>query len=129
MRRRFEDGYLTLQYLVAVGFSLVLFTALANLVVFQYGRGVVRAALDEGARAGARALGQDAAAIAACELRAASARDGLVSGRLADGIDLRCLAGPETIAARAVVRFDGWLPLIPDWRFEEVATALREVAP
>lgn len=128
-RHRAQDGYLTIQYLVVVGFSLVLFTALANLVVFQYGRGVVRAALDEGARAGARTLGSSESAARACESRARSARDGLVSGRLAESIELSCDVGVDVVAARANVRFQGWVPLVPDWTFEELATALREQEP
>lgn len=128
-RRSGEDGYLTVQYLVVIGFSLVLFTALANLVVFQYARGVVRAALDEGARAGARTIASDPAALAACESRARSARDGLVAGRLADGMRITCELGPEVMVAQAEVHLAGWTPLVPDWRFEASATALREVAP
>lgn len=124
-----EDGYLTLQYLVVIGFSLVLFTALANLVVFQYARGVVRAAVDEGARAGARTVASVPAAVAACEARAHSARDGLLTGRMADGISLRCSVGSGVVAAHADVLLPGWLPLVPDWRFDESATAMRETAP
>lgn len=127
--RRGEDGYLTVQYLVVIGLSLVLFTALANLVVFQYARGAVRAALDEGARAGARAVAPQAVAATACESRARSARDGLVSGRLADGMRLSCTSEADVVAARAEVRLSGWLPLVPDWVFEASATAVREVAP
>ena len=48
-----DRGMATVQYVVTAGLSLLLFVAFANLIVFQYGRGVVRAALDEGVRAGA----------------------------------------------------------------------------
>lgn len=128
-RRSGEDGYLTVQYLVVIGFSLVLFTALANLVVFQYARGVVRAALDEGARAGARTVASDPAALAACESRARSTRDGLVTGRLAEGVRLSCEIGSQVMVARAEVHLAGWTPLVPDWRFEASATAFREAVP
>lgn len=123
------DGYLTVQYLVVVGLSLVLFTALANLVVFQYARGVVRAALDEGARAGARTVNTAATAATACETRARAARDGLVTGRLADGIELTCTVAADVVMAQADVRLAGWLPLVPDWSYQATATAVREVAP
>lgn len=124
-----EGGYLTLQYLVVIGLSLVLFTALANLMVFQYARGVVRASLDEGARDGARTIASAAAAVTTCETRARAARDGLVSGRLADGIQLSCRVEPDVVVAYATVRLPGWIPLVPDWHFEESATAMREVEP
>lgn len=129
VRRSGEEGYLTVQYLVVIGFSLVLFTALANLVVFQYARGVVRAALDVGARAGARTVASAPAALVACESRARSARDGLVTGRLADGMRLSCEVGSQVMVARADVHLPGWTPLVPDWRFQASATALREVTP
>lgn len=129
LRGNDEAGYLTVQFLVAIGLSLVLFTALANLVVFQYARGVVRAALDEGARAGARTVTTAAAAAAACQDRATATRDGLISGRLAAGVELACTVEPQIVAARADVRLRSWLPLVPDWRFQEVAIAVREHLP
>ena len=39
-----ERGTATPQFVLAAGLSLLLFVAFANLIVFQYGRGVVRAA-------------------------------------------------------------------------------------
>ena len=44
---------ITVQYVAATAMSLLVFVALANAVVDLYARGVVRAAVDEGARAGA----------------------------------------------------------------------------
>src|SRR6266705_2065800 len=58
-------GFVTAQFVVVVALSLVFFVFLCNAVVFMYGRGVVRAALEEGVRAGGRrrhpepARGQD----------------------------------------------------------------------
>ena len=52
MRRNGEHGFTTIQYVVATGFSLLLFVLVANLLVDLYERGAVRDALDEGVRAG-----------------------------------------------------------------------------
>src|SRR5262249_508177 len=56
-RRRLDprsaSGLTTIQYVVATAMSLVVFVALANAIVDLYARGVARAAVDEGARAGA----------------------------------------------------------------------------
>ena len=52
MLRRGEAGFTTIQYVVATGFSLLLFVLVANLLVDLYARGAVRDALDEGVRAG-----------------------------------------------------------------------------
>src|SRR6185369_11572384 len=64
--RRDEGGFTTLQYVVATGFSLVLFVLVANLLVDLYARGAVRDALDEGVRAQV----PGAAPADACEARA-----------------------------------------------------------
>ena len=58
----------------------VLLVLLANVLVAGYARGVVRAALDEGVRAGARA--EDAAA--ECARRAAAVLDDLIAGPMRD---------------------------------------------
>jgi len=52
-RRLNERGVTSGQFLLASALALLLFLALANLVVVQYGRGAVRSALDQGARVGA----------------------------------------------------------------------------
>ena len=56
----------TVQYVVAVALSLLVFVMMANFIVFLYARGVVRAAVDEGARTG----GRTGAGSAECEARA-----------------------------------------------------------
>jgi hypothetical protein len=112
----------TAQLVVAIGLSLVLMATLANLLVLQYGRGVVRAALDEGVRAGSRA---DAGA-AECERRARAALADLLGGAMGAGVRLRCSADETTVTAQADVAFRGWAPGVPDWRFTARALAVRE---
>ncbi len=120
-----EDGFLTVQFVAAVGLSMLMLVALANLVAFQYGRGVVRAALDEGVRSGARA----SAGIAECEARARSVLDGLLGGAMGDGVMLRCTDDGATVAATAEVTFPGWTPMVPPWSFEVSAVSHRETYP
>jgi hypothetical protein len=116
-----DKGYVTVGYVASVGLSLVLFVMLANLVVFQYGRGVVRAALDEGVRAGARA-GDPAGA---CRARAGQVLGDLLGGTLGNGVRLHCAQGTDRVEADAEVVFPGWLPTVPDWRFTLRAAARR----
>ena len=52
---------------MATGVVLVLLTGIIQVIVFQYGKGTVRAALDEAARAGARAP----SSVETCQARAA----------------------------------------------------------
>lgn len=124
---RSEGGFLTIQFLLAVAFSLVVFTMLANLVLVQYGRGVVRAALDEGVRAGSRVSA--APSVQVCEERVAEALSGLLRGSFGNGIAYGCAASATEVTATADASFDSFAPMVPDFSFALAATAVRERAP
>lgn len=83
----------------------------ANYVVDQYGRGVLRDAADEGARAGAQ-LG---APPGYCEDRAHQALANLLSGKLAQGVTVTCSQVGNNVVATATATFPGWIPGVPDW--------------
>lgn len=122
MARSCDDGgFATPQFLVAVGLSLLLLASFANVLVQQYALAAVRAALDEGARAGSLA---DAGA-AHCTRRANEAADGLLGGSYRRGVRLACTLEGGRVHARARVRLRGWAPLVPDLavdlRAEQVA--------
>ena len=95
---------------------------LANLIVFQYGRGVVRAAVDEGARVGSRA----SAGADDCEARARDVVADLLGGAMGEGVALSCSVKGGFVTARADVAFPAWLPPVPDWSFSLSATAVAE---
>jgi hypothetical protein len=116
-----EGGYVTAGFVAAVALSLLLFVTLANLVVFQYGRGVVRAALDEGVRAGARASDP----VPACRARAGEVLGDLLGGTAGNEVALACRQAGDLVEADAEVVFRGWLPAVPDWRFSLRASARR----
>lgn len=124
-----RDGFLTMEYVVVIGLSLLVFSMLANLIVVQYGRGVVRVTLDEAVRAGARTTGPAAEAVRRCQRTAAQARAAYLGGGLGDGIRIRCEARGARVAATASGRFASWFPGVPDLRFADVASAPREQAP
>ncbi len=121
---RVETGFITIQVVAAVGFSLVLLTMLANLVVFEYGRGVVRAALDEGVRMGSRALATERE----CLRRIHDVIDDMLAG-MADELEVGCQDRGDRVEARANVNFAAWMPGVPDWRFTSAAVAVKEQAP
>lgn len=98
---------------------LVFFVNLAQLVVWQYGRGSVRAALDEAARAGAGTAG----GIDACEERAGAVLRDLLGGSMGDEIRVSCRDDGSRIVAEASVVFRSWMPPLPDWTFTSSATA------
>jgi hypothetical protein len=115
----------TIQFVVATALSLVLFVMMANLVVFLYARGAVRAAVDEAARVGARAD----AGPKDCEARAASTLDGLVGGRLRSQVRVQCEDRVDVVRVRAEVHLLSWLPGVPDWDFTLVGRAAKEHIP
>jgi hypothetical protein len=118
----------TAQYIAATGFSLVAFVMMANFVVFLYARGVVRAAVDEGARAG----GRFGASAAECEARVTDVVDDLLGGGLGTGVRVGCHEDgqDDVMRARADVVLRGWLPgVMPDWSFTLEAQSVKERAP
>ena len=116
------DGFATAGFIVAVGFSMLFFVLLANLMAVQYGRGVVRAALDEGARHGARY----GASGSACQDRIREVVGGLLGGVMGSGVSYRCEGDSIRTRASAEVVFPAWLPAIPEFRFQMAATAAVE---
>jgi hypothetical protein len=117
-----DPGFTTIQYVIAVAWSLLLLVLVANLMVDLYARGAVRDALDDGVRAGAPAVGP----VVACEARAHEVLLGLVRGPLVDA-QVRCDESGPFVVAEATVALRSWLPmLLPDWRMTLRAEALRE---
>ena len=103
---------------MATALSLLVFVALANVVVDLYVRGVARAAVDEAARSGA-AL--DATA-ADCRQRARDVLDGVVAN---GAVQVTCREVGGAMRARARIALAGWIPGIPTWTMVlegEVAT-------
>jgi Flp pilus assembly protein TadG len=125
VRARRDSGFTTIQFVVATGLSLLVFVAMANLVVFLYARAAVRAAVDEAARAGARAD----ATVADCRDRAQSTLAGLVGGRLGSQVRVRCEETAGVVRLHADVHLAAWLPGVPDWTFTLVGRATKEWIP
>lgn len=109
--------------LAAFGVALVFFTLLAQFAVWQYGRGAVRAAAQEAARAAAP-LG---AGPEACSARFDQVRHGLLGGGLGKGVGpVRCSAGGPVVEVSVDVVFHRWLPISPDWSFTVTAVVVKE---
>lgn len=121
-----QDGFVTVQVLLAVGLSLVLFTMLTNVLIVSYARGVVRAALDEGVRAAAVAGGGEGH----CVARADAFLGDLLGGSMASGVGpVDCTLTPDLVTATVEADFPGWLPGVPDFSFTTEAVAVREPDP
>jgi hypothetical protein len=121
-RRRFGgdrgDGIVVL--VVASGFVLFLLVQILNVVVFTYGKGSVRTALDEAARAGAR-QGLDA-----CRTTGEHVLHDLLGGSMANGVSISCNDTGRSIVATATVHFDGWMSSLTDYDGTFSAAAAKE---
>jgi hypothetical protein len=115
----------TIQYVAATALSLLVFVAMANFIVDLYARGVVRSAVDEGARAGAPL---DASA-SDCESRAREVLENLLGGAAGRSVSVSCRAVDGVMRARADVSFGGWIPVVPTWSFRLDGTVTKERAP
>jgi hypothetical protein len=126
MELRGEGGFATLQNVVAAGLAMVFFAVLANLVVMQYTLGAVTAALDEGARQGARSLGP----VAACQVRVEATLDAVTGRALEPATVASCRIEGEWIVAEIDGSLHGWAPLVPSLAFTREARApIEDLAP
>lgn len=116
-----------MQWVVAVGMSFVMLVVAANLIVFVYARGVVRAAVDEGARVGSRV----GAGIEDCEDRAGGVLDDLLGGALRNAVTISCsVEASGELAAHADARLPSWIPFfVPQWVFSVEARSGLERVP
>ena len=104
----------------AIGLIMVIVLQVANVIVFTYGKGAVRSALDEGTRVGSRAGGPPV-----CEQVARDVLDQLAAG-LGKGVLITCIDNGVSIVATATVHFDGWLASIADYDAVLSASAAKE---
>lgn len=129
VRKALPDcGFVTIEYVLAAALSVVVLVAMANFIVFEYGHGVVRTALDQGVRAGARA----AIPVATCQQAAQQVVDDLLGGpggSMGGAVSITCRQVGHNLEATAQTRFKAWMPPVPNWSFTASATAPVERAP
>ena len=107
---------------VATGIIMLIVVAIAQVIVFQYGKGTARAALDEAARAGARSPDS----VGACEARAHDVLTDLLGGTMGEGITVTCTADADKVYATATVHFEGWFGSVSDYDASITASAAKE---
>jgi hypothetical protein len=120
-----EAGMTTIQYVAAIALSLLAFVTLANFVVDVYARGVVRSAIDEGARAGAAIDSSPAD----CERRVRDVLATLLSGAAGRAVEVSCRESDRSMHARARVVLPGWIPGVPAWTFTVDGSVVKEQVP
>lgn len=119
-----DRGITSVQFLLASALSLTLFLAFANLVAVQYGRGAIRSALDQGARAGAITGSAEV-----CETTAQDVLAQLLGGRMGDSVAVLCQPGNGVMVASASAVFESWTPLTVDFEVSVSGEAAMEPFP
>jgi hypothetical protein len=122
---RDDNGMATAGVLLALALATVALVALVNVIVYQYGRGAVRSAIDQAARTGSQASASEAA----CEQRARETLDVILGGPLGNDLTVTCQDDGRHVRATATGTFHGWLEIVPDWTWSITATATKEHAP
>lgn len=120
-RRLGDAGVTSVQFVLASVLSLLVFMAMANLVVVQYARGSLRSALDQGVRAGAVHRSE-----AVCEERIARVLEDLLAGEVSDGLGFSCSISAGLMTAQASVVVESWTLLSGDFDIDLKADAVME---
>lgn len=108
--------------MLATVISLFVFVMMANVLMLLYARGVVRAAVDEGARAGAVAYSSDTE----CLDRATAALDDLLAGSLGNDIAVTCTIDGADMVATATATLSSPFAGFAEWTFVAEARATDE---
>ena len=120
-RRLNERGVSSVQFLLASVLALLLFVAFANLIAGQYGRGAMRSALEQGARAGA-VVGSTSD----CESTVDEVIGQLLGGSMSESLVVDCSTSGALMVASASAVFESWSPLTPDFSIDLSAEAFIE---
>lgn len=121
-----ECGTTTLQYAFCVTLTCVLVVWMFNLGIDSYGKGAVRSAVDEAARAGSQG---DVDSVSTCEQRAQTVLNNLLRGPMGAGVRISCSEAGGLVRARADATFASWLPPFPDVSFSATGEAMKETSP
>ncbi len=116
-----DRGVSSVQFLLAAGLGLILFLALANLVVVQYGRGAIQSALEQGARAGSLS-----GSSVECEAVARDVVAQLLGGEMSNGLTITCAPAGALMIARGSGEFAAWTPMSPPFPVSLVSEAVME---
>ena len=119
-----ERGEIGIGIMLAVTFTFIVAVAIVNIFMFLYGQSVVRAALDDGVRAGSRVD----AGPAVCQLRAQETIDDLIPGSLGDGIGTpTCVVSGGVLVASVTATFSSPLADGLSWTINLEARGVQEI--
>lgn len=127
-----DQGLATVEILVIVTFTLTLFVLVVNLIAVQFGAGMLRNAVDDGARYGTRVTATELASHQPDEgqsLPCLERMDATLGdlGPLATNIERTCVIANDRVVARVSATFTGWL--LPDLNREYEVSYTKERVP
>jgi hypothetical protein len=111
-----------MSFVIVCVLVLGLVTMVIEVLCDQYGRAVVRHAINEGVRAGSR----DGAGVPECQAAAARVLNGGLGGTMGQDIQIVCTINGNEVIATATGRWSGWLPVSPAWNINNTATAAKQ---
>lgn len=117
-----DVGAAMVELVLASAIVMILVVAIMQVIVFQYGKGAVHAALDEAARSAARS----STSVETCQARAADALADLLGGPMGQGVAVTCTESAGRVTVSADVHFDGWFGSLSDYDATLTASASRE---
>lgn len=119
-----QRGLVTIELMVIIGISFLLLVLVTNLIAVQFGLGILRAAADEGARAGSRV---SVDAVGSCNTKQQEVLNGI--GKFAQNITHECVIENDRMIARVSGSFSIWLPGVDDITQSASASSRKEEAP
>ena len=120
-RRADQSGSTTVSLVVASASALLMLVVVANVLVDLYARAALRAALDEGVRAGL----VSSAPVDACQGRARESLDDLLRGPAGADVRVACAFDGDVIMATGEGVLPGWV-FLPDWELHMSALGAVE---
>lgn len=106
-----DRGSTTISILLAVGVLLTVALWIVNVMIMQFGRASLRAALDDGARSGARVAVDDSSQVCTSTVLESL---GPLNGNLVRDLELDCRLDTGAVVADATFTIEGWFGSISD---------------
>lgn len=120
-----EEGFASLQFVVAAGLAMLMVVGLVQLIAYQFTRGALMAALERGVRAGAVAGAGAEQCLAAVQDSLAEVLGGIVGHT----VQVSCAADDDLVTATASGTVPAWFGSGVDFSIDVDALARRELVP
>lgn len=125
---RSEHGFSTPQWVMMVALAMLFLTMILNLVAIQYALGAVQTAVDDAARRGSALDGSIGLCVSDAN-RTLRGDSGLLTGRMGNGLSIRCAVSGDEMVATATGAFEWWVAGLPAFDFTVEGRSVLEPAP